>query len=225
MLHEKKILSLRELAISHLPIAQRNITSTLKYLGPNFLDSDTSSSANFTMQNPRATVVEKLAAELITLTFMHLDTWPEYPHKRDPADAEDAEAIKDNIRSMETARELQPQIEAAMLEAARLLCELTGAPLPPWMTADTEPPAGTAKPLQRTTAQDLAILTAIKQAGHDPLMLPINKPGKPGVKAVIREALKGNVLFVGTVFKRAWERLRSAGDIADKLTLPRGVSP
>ncbi|CAN5873254.1 hypothetical protein BH11PSE12_BH11PSE12_20480 [soil metagenome] len=78
--------------------------------------------------------------------------------------------------------------------------------------------AAPAKPLQRTLAQDTAILTAIKQAGYDPLALPKNEPGKPGVKSEIRDALNGNSLFVGTtVFRRAWERLRQFGDIADKV--------
>lgn len=71
------------------------------------------------------------------------------------------------------------------------------------------------KPVQRSAAQDAAILTAIRDAGHNPLVLPANEPGRPGVKAAIREALNDNVLFVGTrVFDKAWERLSSRGEIA-----------
>jgi len=89
---------------------------------------------------------------------------------------------------------------------------VTGEQLP---EADTETQA---TPLQRSAAQDCAILTAIEQAGHNPLMLPVNESGRPGVKAAIRGALKGNTLFVGgTVFDKAWERLRSAGGIVDKI--------
>jgi len=87
---------------------------------------------------------------------------------------------------------------------------VTGEQLP---EADTK----TSAPLQRSAAQDREILAAIKQAGHKPLMLPVNDSGKPGVKAAICEALKDNKLFAGgTVFNKAWERLRRAKDIADR---------
>ena len=73
-----------------------------------------------------------------------------------------------------------------------------------------------ARPLQRTAAQDSAILAAIKKAGYNPLALPMNKPGKPGIKAAIRETLNGDPLFVGAnVFDKAWERLRKARDVAN----------
>jgi hypothetical protein len=81
----------------------------------------------------------------------------------------------------------------------------------------TQPQAATPKPVSRAAAQDAAILAAIADAGHNPLELPANKPGKPGVSSAVRKALKGNSLFVGsTVFGKAWERLSKAGDIAYK---------
>jgi hypothetical protein len=70
-------------------------------------------------------------------------------------------------------------------------------------------------PLQRTAAQDSAILCEIKKQGYDPLALPRNPLGKPGVKAAIRNALSKNLLFTGeTVFNKAWERLTARADIA-----------
>lgn len=75
--------------------------------------------------------------------------------------------------------------------------------------------AGPAKPLQRTAAQDSAILCEIEKQGYDPLALPKNLPGKAGVKAAIRAALSQNSLFTGeTVFNKAWERLTARADIA-----------
>lgn len=75
--------------------------------------------------------------------------------------------------------------------------------------------AGPAKPLQRTAAQDFAILYEIEKQGFDPLALPKNSPGKPGVKAAIRAALSENSLFTGgTVFDKAWERMTAHADIA-----------
>ena len=73
------------------------------------------------------------------------------------------------------------------------------------------------KPIQRSAAQDAAILAAIRHAKHDPLALPVNERGKPGIKAAVRDSLAGNALFVGrTVFEKAWGRLRQRGDIADR---------
>jgi hypothetical protein len=73
------------------------------------------------------------------------------------------------------------------------------------------------RPIQRTTAQNDAILEAIKAKGYEPSSLPKAKPGKSGVKAEIRAATVNNPLFQGTVFNKAWERLRSAGEIADAI--------
>jgi hypothetical protein len=70
------------------------------------------------------------------------------------------------------------------------------------------------KPVPRGAAQDSAILKAISELGHDPIRLPSNPPGKPGVKASVRGALKGNALFVGnSVFDKAWERLTASREI------------
>lgn len=78
----------------------------------------------------------------------------------------------------------------------------------------------TPRPMQRTKAQELAIVDAIISAGYTPKSLPKRPPGKPGVKAQIRATLVGkrDGLFPekGTVFDKAWDRLRSQKDIADE---------
>ena len=71
-------------------------------------------------------------------------------------------------------------------------------------------------PVQRSAAQDAAILAEIRARKFDPLVLPKNQPGKPGPKAEIRAALIDSPLFKGEVFDKAWERLRQRGDIVDK---------
>lgn len=76
--------------------------------------------------------------------------------------------------------------------------------------------AAQVRPLQRTAAQDNAIICEIKKQGYDPLALPKNPTGKPGVKAIIRTALSGNKLFGSpnsTIFNKAWERLAARADI------------
>jgi len=77
----------------------------------------------------------------------------------------------------------------------------------------------TPKPVQRSAAQDAAILQAIISAGYDPLSIPKNPPGKSGVKAKIRAELVGrNDLFpkTGVQFDKAWERLRAFNQIVDR---------
>ncbi|MCX7258573.1 MAG: hypothetical protein NTZ64_18155 [Polaromonas sp.] len=77
--------------------------------------------------------------------------------------------------------------------------------------------AAQVRPLQRTSAQDNAIICEIQKQGYDPLALPKNPKGKPGVKAIIRAALSDNELFVGsTIFNKAWERLAASADIVIK---------
>lgn len=80
----------------------------------------------------------------------------------------------------------------------------------PVATASAEP----AKPLQKSAAQDAAILRQIKDFGFDPLTVPKNQPGKAGVKSAVRNALRKDRLFTGArVFDKAWERLSKNGEI------------
>jgi hypothetical protein len=73
------------------------------------------------------------------------------------------------------------------------------------------------RPIQRAAAQNAAILEAIKTNGYVAKSLPKSKPGKSGVKATIRNAVATNSLFQGKVFDKAWERLRSSGEIVDEI--------
>jgi hypothetical protein len=81
-----------------------------------------------------------------------------------------------------------------------------------------EPEANAVEPVQRSAAQDTAILNQIKTLGLDPQSIPKNEPGKGGVKAQVRSALVGvSPLFpkVGTQFDHAWDRLRARKEVAD----------
>lgn len=108
---------------------------------------------------------------------------------------------------------------ASTTRAAPTRSRIAPAPVQPQAAATAQGVAepAPARPMQRSAAQDAAILAAIRSAGHDPQSVPVNEPGKPGVKAAIREVLGRERLFVGTtVFDKAWERLRQQGEIADK---------
>jgi hypothetical protein len=77
------------------------------------------------------------------------------------------------------------------------------------------------RPVQRSKAQEDAILAKIQTNGHDPLKLVKNQPGKPGVKAEIRTALGSSGMWAGqTVFNKAWERLLRNGTIAYRTGVP-----
>lgn len=91
------------------------------------------------------------------------------------------------------------------------------APEPPKPPDELAPPAPT-KPLQRQAAQENEILSAIREAGHDPLSLPERPAGKSGIKSEIRAQLVGqskNFPKNGSQFDKAWVRLRADGRIVD----------
>lgn len=136
-----KVLSLRDLAIKHSPKARESRKAAAKY-GKIWADMGLQSACLFGADSAKydATAVEKAALELLQLTFLHPEAWPDDPHVLD--DVKDAETIAIKAHSLGKAVEVQPQIETAMLDAARLLCELTGDALPPWVDAACAP-AGT----------------------------------------------------------------------------------
>ena len=99
-------------------------------------------------------------------------------------------------------------------EAERASIQPQAAPEPAPVVEASKP----MKPVQRGTAQDAGILDAIRTAGLDPLALPKNKPGKPGIKANIRALLVGKhdaFPKEGKQFDKAWGRLRDRCELAD----------
>lgn len=77
-------------------------------------------------------------------------------------------------------------------------------------------------PLQRGEAQEQAILAALRKMGYSPQALPKRQQGKAGPKAQVREVLRGEQdseqhagFSSDGIFNKAWERLRSRGEIAE----------
>lgn len=66
-----------------------------------------------------------------------------------------------------------------------------------------------ARPLPAQRFQENEILRVIAELGHDPIALPKDQNGKPGIKAKVRSKLN----FTPTVFNKAWERLSSTKEI------------
>lgn len=125
-MEKRKIEALRDLAIAHYPKASKQRADAMKYQGGMWADCGLTSALIF--EDYAATAVEKQARELLQLTFMHPDARPLQPLNWDGA--EDGEK-----RMLEQGREWQPQIEVALLDAARLLCELADVALPRWIDA------------------------------------------------------------------------------------------
>lgn len=69
----------------------------------------------------------------------------------------------------------------------------------------------TEKIKSRQKQQEERILDAINELGYDPGKLPARNQGASGVKKEVR----GKVDFSDAVFKKAWERLRESGQIAE----------
>lgn len=70
-------------------------------------------------------------------------------------------------------------------------------------------------PIPRQLSQEQAILSAVRKVGYCPTELPRSAPGKPGVKSEILGVVeKGTIQFTDSIFKHAWERLLSSGQIA-----------
>ncbi len=73
----------------------------------------------------------------------------------------------------------------------------------------------TGAPPLKQRSQEARILELLKAQSYDPINLAQRVPGKPGPKAEIRTlALTEPKLFTKSSFDKAWERLRSAGEIA-----------
>ena len=73
----------------------------------------------------------------------------------------------------------------------------------------------TGAPPLKQPSQEARILELLKAQGYDPINLAQRMPGKPGPKTEIRTlALTEPKLFTKGSFDKAWERLRSGGDVA-----------
>lgn len=72
-----------------------------------------------------------------------------------------------------------------------------------------------AEPVPTQLWQEDEILRVIRDIGHDPLNLPPNFPGRPGIKAEVRKQL-GASHWQGKRFDKAWERLRYSRRIVNR---------
>jgi hypothetical protein len=115
-------------------------------------------------------------------------------------------------------RHLQPMSEAA---ARMILVPINsgggsggGGSLPGNTGAPSNSAVPTTRPVQRSAAQQAAILDAIAKLGLDPMSLPRARPGTPGVRSKVCAALGVPCsLFTVSAFKHAWEAAQREGAI------------
>lgn len=119
----------------------------------------------------------------------------------------EAESVVDNT----SPEALQP-VTVAQIETPMVAKQSA-----PAVVGDTSTEAFSQRPVQRQHAQEQVIMRLIREAGHDPLRLPMNEPGKPGIKSHVRNLVVRDPIFIGSnVFNKAWERLRSRKEIDDQ---------
>ncbi len=76
-------------------------------------------------------------------------------------------------------------------------------------------------PIARQRAQEKCIINALKELQCVPLKLPVNKAGKPGIKAAVwsKVSPSKNVFSSKSVYETAWKRMKKNGEIADDVTV------
>ena len=136
MLDEIKVNSLRDFALDHLP-ATKALSKKL------YLEHKDSRAAlqvvatapTLLINSPLSTTVEKLAGRLLHLVGEHPDTHTESLIDCPVGGKALGITLEDAIRYAEQKR---APIEAALIETARSLSEISGALLPPWMNLHNE---------------------------------------------------------------------------------------
>lgn len=79
---------------------------------------------------------------------------------------------------------------------------------------EATPPAVPAR--NRTAQQRDLILKTVRELGHDPHALPTAPGGSRGVRAEVRDRVKGNELFTApSSFPTAWKELRRMGGLRE----------
>lgn len=108
---------------------------------------------------------------------------------------------------------LRQKLSLAATEAAKSSCPLQKIEVPHCLAT-----AKKGEPVSRATAQESAIIDAIKKRNLNPEHLPARERGARTVKAEIRtELLKQTSIFQSKrIFDTAWQRLRDQGRIADE---------
>ena len=146
MLAKEHILSLRDLALAHLPRVRDQRDEAFNERGRIAALQAVASSPEGIQYNPASTVVEDCAAQILRLVGDHPEThtWdlvsPEVPW-------DDAIGVTKEMM-LSDAEGFREQIDAELLKWTLRLCDLTQTPTPPWLANVQQRPPGGTKPWQ-----------------------------------------------------------------------------
>lgn len=129
-----QILSLRDLALGHLP-KLRDLREKNAKFGPFAAEQTLDSGWGRVWLSPLATAVERQAAQVLAQIYMHPET--ALVNHWQWGKGMDQEDIDNAGQTLALMREQQSQTEARLLDEARKLCMLSGAPLPPWLNPES----------------------------------------------------------------------------------------
>lgn len=129
--------------------------------------------------------------------------------------ADDSQLKRDQRELLQTLKRWEKPDYSPFMEAAWRTMVMEGFEL---IVANPRPSTPEpSRPVQRTAAQEEAILAMLRSQGINPMMMPKRKPGVSGIKSEIRKALgTGGLWTTPRIFEKAWERLRDRGEIADE---------
>ena len=132
MLTKDKVLSLRDLALDHMP-KSRELRDNVRRVSGNSTQAlrVIAGAPDATLCDVAATAIERRAAVLLNLVQQHPDALVELLNEPAPCNDDFPGQLEQILAN--DARVKQSQTESLMLETARMLCELSGASLPPWM--------------------------------------------------------------------------------------------
>lgn len=134
MLDVNQILSLRDLALDHLP-KLRDLRERNSRFGSFAAEQTLDSGWGRAWSNPLATGIERQAAQVLNQVYLHPETalisywqWK---------NGMDADSIANAEKTLQLLREHRAETEAVLLEQVKKLCMLSGAPLPVWVNVET----------------------------------------------------------------------------------------
>jgi len=165
MLTKDKVLSLRDLALYHLPQILMQSKDARANHGSMVALRVVAGAPDKVLYDVTATAIERRAAILLTLVQQHPHGLVEWLNEQ-VGDDDFPGAL--NEIAQKDALANQEQTESLMLDAAKVLCDFSGTPIPPWMTVaeikTAEQPAPALTVHDKPTAPALVESTEKKQS-------------------------------------------------------------
>jgi hypothetical protein len=206
MLNKNDVLSLRDLALSHLPRVQQQAQSAYTEGGGRKAELQSIAFAPVGVAHTRQpAAIELQAAQLLHLVGRHPDTHTEWLN--DDVAGDDFPGALTAILKADAERD-RAATDQMLVESARELCRLAGTRLPPWMlTDDTFVNWSSATTDSSTSPLPIAVTSIKHKLRSNSLDVPIKKAIQKAASlatgAVLLElrelALSGEPPFTGAI--------------------------